>query len=158
MKVLQDNCRESRFLASCELDDELSELDAARLRGHLAECADCARWAAETRSATELLRAAEPALHERDVRLPVLRRRLSRASGLVAAGTSGVAAAVAAALVALPSATVPGSSSPAGAPAPLTSGSGCTACTEGQIVLTAFKQALVTPWPSGVENPSVGIE
>lgn len=158
MRTPLDTCQEWRLLASCELDGEMSELDVARLRGHLDECSDCVRWVAETESVTELLRAAELVPVEREIGTPVLRRRLSRASGLVGAGASAVAAAAAAALVGLPSGTQSHSSSlPEAGPA-YVAGSGCTTCAESPIVLTAFKQALIVPWPSGIQNPSVEIE
>lgn len=158
MTVPRDDCREWRLLASCELDGELSEFGSARLRGHLAGCAECARWAAETRSVAELLRVAEPAPVEREIYLPALRRRLSHARGLLGAGASAAAAALAAALIGLPSGTVPGTSSLPGARAPFASGSGCIACTESHIVLTTFRRALITPRPNGMQNPSVKIE
>ncbi len=157
MSATRDQCREWRLLASCELDGELSELGAARLRHHLSDCADCARWVAETRSVTELLRDAELAPVERGIQLPALRRRLSRASGLVGAGASAAAAAVAAVLVGFPSSTAPTPSTTSISVANVP-GTSCTACTEDHIVLTAFTQALIAPRPSGMNNPSVEIE
>ena len=156
---MRDECREWRLLASCELDDELSELGAARLRRHLAECAGCARWVAEAGSATELVRAAELEPVENGICLPVLRRRLSGATRIVAAGASAAAAALAAVLVGIPSTTVPdGSSLPRDTSAVLTPASGCIACADSHIILTTFRQAMVVPRPSGAQNPGVEIE
>jgi predicted anti-sigma-YlaC factor YlaD len=158
MTGTRDLCREWRLLASCELDGELSELGAARLRHHLAECADCSVWAAEAGQLTQLLRAAEHAPFERQIQLPALRRRLYRASGLVGAGASAAAAALAAVLVGFPAGTGPNRSTlPEGVPA-VAAGAGCISCAGSDVVLTAFKHASLAPRPSGVENPSVEIE
>lgn len=157
---MPDQCRQSRLLASCELDGELPELDAARLRHHLAECADCATWVADAGAFTGLLRAAEPTALEQDIRVTALRRRLSGVSRLVVAGASAAAAAVAAVLVGFPSGAEPIQSSSSGnIPIASSTGIGCTACTaDSRIVLTAYKQALIVPAPGGVRNLAVEIE
>ncbi len=155
---MPDQCRQSRLLASCELDGELPEFDAARLRHHLAACADCATWVADAGAFTGLLRAAEPTALEQDIRVTALRRRLSGVSRLVVAGASAAAAAVAAVLVGFPSGGAPIQSS-SSSNIPIASSTGCTACTvDSRIALTAYKQALIVPAPGGVRNPAVEIE
>lgn len=104
-----DACTESRFLAATELDDELSELDAARLRAHLEACPECKRWAAEVAALTVLLRRA--AL-DKPVLMPwVTARRLDvrRAAAVAAGATASVAAAALVVFaVAFPAARYPG--------------------------------------------------
>jgi predicted anti-sigma-YlaC factor YlaD len=86
-----DVCAEWRQLASYELDDEISELDAARLQRHLDECPACAHWLESVRAATNDLRCGQLAAPRHVLHVSSLRRR--------AIGMTGVAATVAAAAV-----------------------------------------------------------
>lgn len=47
MDAAADPCADARCLSSLALDDELSELDAARLAMHLLRCAECSAFASE---------------------------------------------------------------------------------------------------------------
>jgi predicted anti-sigma-YlaC factor YlaD len=51
-------CETSREWVSLRLDDELSELEEAMLRRHVAGCGDCQAFAATAESFTSLLRSA----------------------------------------------------------------------------------------------------
>ena len=99
MRDLFDACPETRFFASVELDEELSELDAVRLRAHLESCPACALWAAQAGTLAVLLREAElesPApIHWMPARRVNIRHR-----GAVA-GAAASAAAVALAVIAV---------------------------------------------------------
>ena len=53
-------CARARFWASLRIDDELSELEGALLDAHLAQCADCATFAATAEASTAALRGSEP--------------------------------------------------------------------------------------------------
>lgn len=98
MAVLSDACAEWRQLASCRVDGELSETDAARLRRHLRTCPSCVSWLADVDATTALLRSAGDTVPGRRLDLPAIRRRTSRAAAFAAAA----AAAAAMALVILP--------------------------------------------------------
>jgi predicted anti-sigma-YlaC factor YlaD len=50
------SCDQMRELHSASLDGELSELDAARLEGHLAACPTCSAYAATAAGAAQLVR------------------------------------------------------------------------------------------------------
>jgi hypothetical protein len=52
-----DRCRE---WVSLDLDAELTEFEAAKMRRHLRSCAGCRAFASDVRAATALLRAARP--------------------------------------------------------------------------------------------------
>jgi predicted anti-sigma-YlaC factor YlaD len=52
------DCVQAREAASARLDNELSEIGAARLDGHLRTCSDCSNYARELESLTAELRAA----------------------------------------------------------------------------------------------------
>lgn len=93
MTVELDPCAEWRLLASCELDDELSELDAIRLEHHLADCGACRTWLAEGCQLAMTLRAAQLEAPERGFDLIATRRRMFRASTVAAAAAASVAAA-----------------------------------------------------------------
>ena len=56
--VLQQDCERARAQASLALDCELSELERAWLRTHLADCESCAAFVAGLREVTLELRAA----------------------------------------------------------------------------------------------------
>ena len=127
MSDLFDACPETRFFASVELDEELSELDAARLRAHLESCPACALWAAQAGALTVLLREAEQEKPAPMLSMPA-RRVNFRHSGAVA-GAVASAAAVALAAIAVtfpPAAPHPGSES-LGEDSAL-SGPTCSAC------------------------------
>jgi predicted anti-sigma-YlaC factor YlaD len=94
-----DPCAQWRVLASCELDGELSELDAVRLEHHLAGCGACHAWLAEVRELATALRAEPLEAPERRFDLSATRRRMLHASTVAAAV---VASAAAAALAILP--------------------------------------------------------
>jgi predicted anti-sigma-YlaC factor YlaD len=88
-------CRQGRELISLRLDDELSELEQARLDSHLRVCPDCRAFEAELTTATRMLRGAELEPVTRPVVLPQ-RRRLSLRSLQV--GTAAALVVVAAGL------------------------------------------------------------
>jgi predicted anti-sigma-YlaC factor YlaD len=56
--VLPEDCERARAHASLALDCELSELERAWLRGHLASCESCGSFVAGLREVTHELRAA----------------------------------------------------------------------------------------------------
>src|SRR5436190_23068810 len=86
-------CDRMRELFSAGLDGELSELDAARLEGHLHGCAACSAYAETTVAASRLLR--QTPLEELAVPIVVPGRRLAVARKLqVAAAAAAVAATV----------------------------------------------------------------
>src|SRR5918911_2166684 len=70
------DCDRIREAISAQLDGELSELDAVRLRTHLDRCESCREFEASARFATEALRAAPLEPVTRPVALPT-RRRIS---------------------------------------------------------------------------------
>jgi anti-sigma factor RsiW len=86
-------CRQGRELISLRLDDELSELDQARLDSHLRVCADCRAYEADLAGATRMLRAAPLELVERPVVLPQRRRLPLRSLQVGAAAALVVVAA-----------------------------------------------------------------
>ena len=67
-------CRQGRELISLRLDDELSELEQARLDSHLRVCPDCRAYEADLMGATRMLRAAALEPVERPFVLPQRRR------------------------------------------------------------------------------------
>jgi len=90
---LDTTCDRMRELFSASLDGELSELDEARLDGHLAACAGCRAYAETTVGAARLLR--ETPLQQLTVPIVVPGRRLAVARKLqVAAAAAAVAATV----------------------------------------------------------------
>lgn len=58
MREFAHDCRSTRELVSLELDDELSELEAARLDAHLGTCASCRALRSELHGLTLALRTA----------------------------------------------------------------------------------------------------
>ena len=95
-------CAEARALASCQVDGELSELDALRLDRHVAACPACAAWRAEAGSIAVVLQNAEPVVPSRSL-APRLGRRVRRSFTVAATLASATAAAgLAALIVALP--------------------------------------------------------
>lgn len=85
-------CDRARRWLSLELDDELSPLEVAALRAHLADCADCRAFEANVRAIAGELRAA-PLVEPAPFELPSRRRRPHRAY-LAAGAAAAVAAAV----------------------------------------------------------------
>ena len=91
MGALKAGCERAREWVSLDLDDELSELGAARLHRHLCRCPACATVAVGITAATHTLRDAplEEPLATVTVpsrRLGVLRVSLAAAVALIAAG------------------------------------------------------------------------
>ena len=75
--ITENDCIGARKRVSQQLDGELSELGAARLRAHLRVCPACAEFAATTRAATAALR---QAVYLRDALLPSAREAYRVAS------------------------------------------------------------------------------
>lgn len=84
-------CERARVWVSQELDGELSELELAALRSHLADCPACGAFAVALRAQTGELRAAPQALPE-PFRLP--QRRPALRPLALAASVAAVAVAV----------------------------------------------------------------
>lgn len=68
-------CDRARKSVSAQLDGELSELGAARLSGHLRECAACTAYALEVAAIATRLRAAPLERPRVGLALPARRRR-----------------------------------------------------------------------------------
>lgn len=136
MAVLPDACAEWRQLISCELDEELSDTDAARLRRHLRSCPTCVSWIADVDATTALLRSAAHTLPRRRVDLPVIRRRTSRVAGIAAA----TAAAAMVAVAVVPQASIAPEGSPVAVPGQL-------AVTSTWTQSHAVLLAAADPWP-----------
>jgi predicted anti-sigma-YlaC factor YlaD len=88
-------CESARTWASQALDGELSELEQAALEGHLADCADCARFVDSMSAATLALRAAPPSEPETAIWTPPVHtaprhrgRRLALAAAAAAVAAS----------------------------------------------------------------------
>jgi anti-sigma factor RsiW len=94
------SCERAAQWISLELDDELSELERARLARHLERCASCRAWSAEVGGFTSLLRTAP--LVELSSPVAVVVPRVLRARRRAAVATLATVAAAAAVLVALP--------------------------------------------------------
>jgi predicted anti-sigma-YlaC factor YlaD len=98
-------CDRARALASHGLDAEVAELELAALRGHLRECAECARVVATMQQVTDHVRAApklEPSRSLQPARAPVIpaRRHARRSAWRLLGVGAAVAAAAAGAMVA----------------------------------------------------------
>jgi predicted anti-sigma-YlaC factor YlaD len=89
-------CARAREAASARLDGELSELELAHLDGHLATCAACSAWAADSTAATATLRTAALEQPSRPVEFP---RRQPAFRRVAAARRAAAATAAAAAVV-----------------------------------------------------------
>jgi predicted anti-sigma-YlaC factor YlaD len=86
-------CDRMRELFSSSLDGELSELDDARLQGHLATCPGCRAYAATAESAARLVR--QTPLEEPAIRIVIPGRRLAVARKLqVASAAAAIAVTV----------------------------------------------------------------
>jgi predicted anti-sigma-YlaC factor YlaD len=101
--AMPDGCSHWRLLASCELDGELSDLDAVRLEHHLTGCGACAAWLSEAHAAATSLRSAELDVPAR-LDLSARSRRIARVSSIAAAAAAASVAAAALAIlpIALP--------------------------------------------------------
>jgi anti-sigma factor RsiW len=86
---LPEVCERARAQTSLALDCELSELERAQLRAHLAECPDCAVFLAALRGVTHQLRAAPLPKPSR----PLAPRRRSRRTALACASLAVLCAA-----------------------------------------------------------------
>ena len=88
MRLSDHACRRARELASLELDEDLSQLEHARLGVHVRRCPSCREFRQGVHAITETLRSAPLVQLERQVMLPYRRRLTLRATQV------GVAAAV----------------------------------------------------------------
>jgi predicted anti-sigma-YlaC factor YlaD len=93
-----DACDSARELLSLQLDDELAELDRARLDAHLEHCPSCRMFRDEITDATTTLRRAP--LEEVRFRVSIPRRRLVSIRALQA-GAAAAAVALVAGLTAI---------------------------------------------------------
>ncbi|MHB8468880.1 MAG: zf-HC2 domain-containing protein [Gaiellaceae bacterium] len=91
-------CMGARESASARLDGELSELEAARLDGHLRDCAECRAYAGEIGEVAGLLRAAALERPGRELSLPRQPYVRVRAAGAAAAAAAVLVAAAGASL------------------------------------------------------------
>jgi predicted anti-sigma-YlaC factor YlaD len=105
MGALKAGCERAREWVSLELDDELSELGAARLHRHLCRCSACESLSIGVNAATELLRDAPLEQPSIEVTLPRRRAPIRRAS-LAAAVAAIVAGALAGSLAPEPQAAL----------------------------------------------------
>jgi predicted anti-sigma-YlaC factor YlaD len=78
MRFSDHACRRARELASLELDEDLSQLEQARLGVHVRRCAACREFRLGVRAMTETLRSAPLEEMERHVMLPYKRRMTLR--------------------------------------------------------------------------------
>jgi predicted anti-sigma-YlaC factor YlaD len=124
-------CSDARFCASVELDDELSELEAARLRAHLRTCPVCAQWVVQAGTLTTFLRDAPV-----EQTAPIRIKRLRWTKRLNAVAVAGVAASVVALLLAVRAVSVPavGPESATQSPEARSASwvNGCSACEVGR--------------------------
>ena len=107
MGSLKAGCERAREWVSLELDDELSELGAARLHRHLCRCSACETLSIGVNAATELLRDAP--LEEPSIEVIVVapRHRVSiRRASLAAAAAAIVAGGLAGSLAPEPQAAL----------------------------------------------------
>jgi predicted anti-sigma-YlaC factor YlaD len=88
-----DACENARELVSLQLDDELAELDRARLDGHLDRCPACRAFAADLGATASTLRGAP--LEPVRFRVSVPRRRLVSIRAMQAAAAAAAVALVA---------------------------------------------------------------
>src|SRR5579872_3887218 len=107
-------CERSRSWVSLDLDGALSEFEAVQLDRHLDNCAACRAFAADTRGATALLRAAPLEQPTRQVALSP--RLLPRRRRTTAVAVAAAAAGLAAALVLHPAAIAPDRTAPSATP------------------------------------------
>jgi predicted anti-sigma-YlaC factor YlaD len=69
------SCQWARQAISVQLDDELSEIGAARLQHHLRTCAECSAYALEAAAVTTRMRMAPLVLPDARIVSPRARRR-----------------------------------------------------------------------------------
>jgi predicted anti-sigma-YlaC factor YlaD len=98
MGALKAGCERAREWVSLELDDELSELGAARLHRHLCRCPACATASVTVTAATHMLRDAP--LEEPEATVTVSGRRVrvlrvSLVAAVVAIAAGGLAGSLA---------------------------------------------------------------
>lgn len=93
--VLPEDCERARGWASLALDCELSQVERAHLKTHLAGCANCSTFVAGLREVTHELRAAPLPTPSR----PLLPKRRSRRVPGLLAGTAICLAAASGGLV-----------------------------------------------------------
>ena len=87
MRISEHACRRARELASLELDENLSQIEQARLAVHVRRCAPCREFRLGVHAMTETLRSAPLEPIPRQVMLPYRRRMTLRAlqAGVAAA-------------------------------------------------------------------------
>jgi anti-sigma factor RsiW len=85
-------CDRARAQISARLDDELSELEAARLSTHLTRCAACQAYEADVTAVTSLVR--EAPLEQLEFPVSVARRRRSVVGRVELAAAVTLAAAI----------------------------------------------------------------
>src|SRR5919197_678643 len=92
MRLSDHACRRARELASLELDENLSQLEQARLGVHVRRCASCREFRQGINAVTQTLRSAPLEPMERQIMLPYRRRMTLRAiqvgvAAMLAVGT-----------------------------------------------------------------------
>ena len=87
-------CERTRGWVSLSLDGELSEFERALLDAHLGRCPECSVFAADTRAATTLLRAAPLERPLQQISPPVIRRRIGASALRVGAAAAVVVGAL----------------------------------------------------------------
>ena len=90
--VLTPECEHAHALASLALDGELTEVEQARLRAHVARCAACAGFARDVDVLTRELRSA-PLTRPAVVEMPRRRRSAGMRSFQVLAASAAIACA-----------------------------------------------------------------
>jgi putative zinc finger protein len=95
-ELVNPDCARARELVSRDLDGELSELEQAGVRTHLAGCDSCASFAAATAGVTAVLR--QTPLDDVSVTVVPVRRRSKAVSLAVKVGAAAAAVAAAFAL------------------------------------------------------------
>ena len=85
------NCARARSWVSQELDSELSQLERLFLAAHLRRCTECARFAEDVRSFTQVVRSTPLESPTRAFDIPVRRPARARVVGRVAVATALVA-------------------------------------------------------------------
>jgi len=91
MRFSDHACRRARELASLELDDELNQLEQARLAVHVRRCEPCREFRQGVNAMTGALRSAPLEPIPRQVMLPYRRRMTLRAMQVSVAATLVVA-------------------------------------------------------------------
>ena len=109
------DCARAREAASARLDGELSELELAFLDSHLATCAACSAWAADSAGFSSALRAASLEQPLRAIEFPLRQpayRRIAAARRAAAVSAAAAALVVAALSVHVGSRSLTASSAP----------------------------------------------